>query len=514
MRHRRPSAFAALWPVVAFLAAGLGTSRGYGQTSAPTDVVPVGTRKQLLVDDRVIQRTSRVTRELGVVTKANGGRPVLAADRPWEDDSFGFYGTVLHDRGKFRMWYRPWPTAIAYAESADGLRWEKPDLGLYDFQIERAKRGAFEPRPGGPPDYRGTKNNILGDFGMGFSCFLDPHETDPGHRYKAAYGHPTKIRACLAHSADGLRWAPYHGGEPVTGRAADTYNQLLWDPGAKLYRLYTRTDFGAKGGPDEVRGSRHMTNPDVKTDPAGWTTVRAWRFDREPREEKRRQVYSLTNWIYEGVHFGLVFVYEWPNDLSEGPYDLRRRHERDVLNFYLATSRDGDTWDLSWVYAGKPLVPRGPADSFDKGFVLPASGVVTHQDRHWIYYAGARERHERSPRHNAIGLATLRLDGFVGLRAGDADGTVETRPFRLEGSRLAVNAEARAGTLRVEVLDAAGRPVPGFTARECQGLAGGDELRYAPRWRDHADLTALKGQVVRLRFHLKNATLYAFQVRP
>jgi len=122
-------------------------------------VQPIGLKKQLLVDDCAIAESSGVQRVLGQVTKANGGRPIMTADKPWEDDVFGFYGTVLHDGRKFCMWYHPWAYAVAYAESDDGFEWRKPTLDLYDFSVERAKRemgGEFFPREGMPTDWRGN----------------------------------------------------------------------------------------------------------------------------------------------------------------------------------------------------------------------------------------------------------------------------------------------------------------------------------------------------------------------
>ena len=72
------------------------------------------------------------------------------------------------------------------------------------------------------------------------SVSIDPHETDPRHRYKAAYYGPG-VRAALAHSADGIHWSSYNEGQPVTGRAADTHNQILWDPaGAGIPSLYSQ----------------------------------------------------------------------------------------------------------------------------------------------------------------------------------------------------------------------------------------------------------------------------------
>jgi len=491
------------------------------------NLVPVGLNKQLLVDDYVIAEKNSLRRVLGKVTKANEGQPVMVADKPWESGRwglFGFYGTVLHDSEKFQMWYNPWRFAIAYAESTDGLHWKKPELGLYDFSIERANKdtqldhnSGFYPREDAKSDYHGKANNIIGIFGDGFACFLDPHETDPAHRYKAGYGHLTKICACLTHSPDGIHWKPYNKGQPVTGRASDSYNQIVWDEHAKTYRLFTRQDSGH--GEIEIRGTRGMTNPDVKTNPTGWKTVRSWKFDREGNEEyKRRQLYSLTDWIHEGIHFALMQVYEWPGNppRKKTGADLFKRHERDVANFYIATSRDGAHWDLHWIYAEKPLVPRGSDGSFDKDMIFPSSSIVTWKDKHWIYYTGFRERHWQFgvPHKSAIGLATLPLDRFVGLQAKRKKGTATTRPFKLSGSRLTLNADARDGNIRIDVLDQAGRPINGLSAQDCSPLKKVDGLRKPIKWESRHSLADLEGQVIRLRFLLRNATVYAFQVKP
>ncbi|MBI4659249.1 MAG: hypothetical protein HY735_10445 [Verrucomicrobia bacterium] len=470
---------------------------------SPEKRVTIGVRKQLLVDDGVISERLNLARELGVATKANDGKPLIVADRPWENADLFRFGTVLHDGQRFRMWYLMNDDLFGYAESADGLHWTKPNLGLYEWHGSRS-------------------NNIVDARGV--SCFLDPHETDPQHKYKSAYGHPKKVMACLAHSPDGIRWTDYNNGEPVTHRAADTMNQILWDEDAKVYRLYTRTDYGQgryAGTLDENRGTRDMISTDVKNNQTAWQTVREWKFDREGRWEfKRRQVYSLNGWIYEGVHFGLLWCYEWAGQLGEGPYDLHKRHERDVMNFYLLTTRGDEPWDLSWVYAEKPLIPRGGDGSFDKDWLQSAGNIITWQDKHWIYYCGSRERHDiyrlregLSRWQCAMGLATLRLDGFTCLMAKDAPGTVTTKPFRLEGNRLEINADAQKGELFVELLDKAGEPLTDFARQDAVPLRGVDGLRLQPRWQRHADLAALKGKVVRLKFHLQNARLYAFQVR-
>lgn len=510
-----------------------------GAAPAPVKPLAIGTRKQLLVDDYSVAHQVNVSRELGQVIKENGGKPVLRVDKPWEDPyGFGNYGSVLHDGGKFRMWYRPFSGGVAYAESTDGLHWHKPKLGIYDFDLPKLRRlGGFQMTSKLKQPYSGKDNNLLGYLGDAWCCFLDAHETDPAHKYKAAhYPLPDKIKtgadygAALSHSPDGFRWTPYNQGKPVTARACDAYNQILWDEDAKVYRLYTRQDYGPGGsvklgdlreGRTEIRGCRGMTNPDVKANPSNWTTVRQWRFDRERDDYKRRQMMAMTSWIYEGIHFGMMVVYEWPEDFSEGPPNHNKRHERDILNFYIGTCRGDDRWDLTWVYAGKPFIPRGPDGSFDHSWIWHMSNIVTYKDRHWIYYTGGDERHWRggdpywrsADWHFAIGLATLPLDRFVALQA-KGTGTVTTRPFLCEGSKLDVNVDAKKGALLVEVLDDAGRPVPGFTRKEAKAAKQVDELRLQPEWQGHNNLGPLKGKMVQLRFHLTDARLYAFQVRP
>ena len=94
----------------------------------------------------------------------------------------------------------------------------------------------------------------------------------------------------------------------------------------------------------------------------------------------------------------------------------------------------------------------------------------------------------------------------------DTPGFAQTKPFTLEGDTLEVNVDASDGEFAVEVLDADGSPIPSFTLDAADRYEGTDDLRLQPRWREHDDLHALKGRTVRLKFHLRNAGIYAFQI--
>lgn len=235
-------------------------------------VLQFGDRKQLLVDDHVIAGKHLLARRLGRPVKANGGRPVIVDDTPWEDFGVPIVGSVLREDGRFRIWYRAAGSGqdsatYCYAESRDGVRWVKPRLGLVEFNGSRANNIYQIGRP------------------QAYCPFRDPNEKDPRHKYKSAVGAAKGHGAttALAYSPDGLRWSYYDQGRPITGRAADTINQVLWDPYASVYRLYTRTDYGTGGGPGEIRGTRDMVNSraELRSRPGDWTTMREWCLGRE-----------------------------------------------------------------------------------------------------------------------------------------------------------------------------------------------------------------------------------------
>ena len=460
-------------------------------------VLQFGDRKQLLVDDHVIAGKHLLARRLGRPVKANGGRPVIIDDTPWEDFGVPIVGSVLREDGRFRIWYRAAGSGqdsatYCYAESRDGVRWVKPRLGLVEFDGSRANSIYQIGRP------------------QAYCPFRDPNEKDPRHKYKSAVGAGRGYGAttALAYSPDGLRWSYYDQGRPITGRAADTINQVLWDPYARVYRLYTRTDYGTGGGQGEIRGTRDMVNSqvDLRSRPGDWTTVREWCLGRENGRrdyEWTRQIYSLNGWIYEGIQFGLIWSLERPGGSEE-------------MDFFLATARRDDPWNLEWVYGDQPFLPRGPEGSFDAKWIQPAPNVVTWKDRHWFYYVGRPLSHSgqgNSPAPTGIGLATVPLDRFVSLTASRRMGWAVTRPFRVEGSDLGVNLAAPNGELAVEVLDAEGEPIPGFSRGESLVLRQVDELRAKVRWKSRQDLSQLLGRVVKLRFWLRQGSLYAFRIR-
>lgn len=104
----------------------------------------------------------------------------------------------------------------------------------------------------------------------------------------------------------------------------------------------------------------------------------------------------------------------------------------------------------------------------------------------------------------------MRRDGFASLDAGDTEAAVTTRPVQFSGCHLFVNlATAADGELRAEILDADNRVIAPFTRENSLPLRT-DQTRHAVKWQGADDLAAVTGRAVKIRFHLRRASLYAF----
>ena len=118
----------------------------------------------------------------------------------------------------------------------------------------------------------------------------------------------------------------------------------------------------------------------------------------------------------------------------------------------------------------------------------------------------------------SIGLAIWPLDRFVSVDGPAEGGRLTTVPLAFTGNRLELNVNAKpnpternqSGTVRVELLDAAQKPLPGFGLSDEVKV---DSLRHTVTWSGNPDVSAWQGRPVSLRFHLANAELYSFAFR-
>lgn len=129
---------------------------------------------QLFIDDYLVESKTNLVRTYHEFAK-DPRNPVMVADRPWEGTIVYIYGTVLpkEDGTGYRMWYQGLSDIegrntgyVLYAESPDGIQWQKPNLGIRDM-------------------VGSTQNNIL--FSRpGRDCLISimhtPWDPDPDHR--------------------------------------------------------------------------------------------------------------------------------------------------------------------------------------------------------------------------------------------------------------------------------------------------------------------------------------------
>jgi len=105
----------------------------------------------------------------------------------------------------------------------------------------------------------------------------------------------------------------------------------------------------------------------------------------------------------------------------------------------------------------------------------------------------------------------LRTDGFGSVTAPWAGGEMITRPLTFSGKQLALNYRtSAAGSLRVEIQDTGGTPIPGHALDDCTEIIG-DQVERVVSWTQGTDVADRTGKPVRVRFELKDADLYSFQ---
>jgi hypothetical protein len=207
----------------------------------------------------------------------------------------------------------------------------------------------------------------------------------------------------------------------------------------------------------------------------------------DERDKPGDQLYSMTITRYQSVYIGILKVYDTTTDRCD---------------IQLAISRDAKHWER---LVRRPFLPNGQnKGDFDYGNIDNAGDPIRVGDELWFYYSGRSTLHNELPNDGSMGLAKLRVDGFASVGGPNQEGTLTTQPLLLKGNSLFVNADAKGGELKVEILS-----VEGFDPGHCLPITT-DGVRQEIRWKDQSGMKPLEGKPVRLRYHLKNARLYSF----
>lgn len=496
--------------------------------------IRISEKAQLFLDDYLIGRSVNVCRRMKQPIR-HPANPLIVPEHPWEQPvGMNCYPAVLYDEelGRFRCWYMAGDEAgkviadppglnlgkyyVCYAESQDGLHWEKLMVGKGTFAGHK-------------------KHNMVMGGGQSVCVLKTPGESDPGKRYKAAGG------AIVAFSPDGINWRQ-HDWLKAVGKN-DTCTSVIWWKGE--YLAYVRNQEPETGGTiadaktgQEWSGVMRGIGLSVSRDFLNWTAKESILRSDDRDGYPWTQVHALSVTSYGDVLIGLLpMLHILPGTGNNilGDMDVQ-----------LVVSRDGRHWArvadraVFW-----PQEESGPVSerSWDMRFHVGCNMFVK-DDHVYLYYGANRVRWgERSwllgrtiyePRPTpdmrqsdhprlcdfGIGLATLPADRFVGLGPTNwlAEGMVQTKQLEYSGRTLLINAELGDGNVRVELVDRQGKVLAGYERGQSH-LVEHDRLRYRVVWKAQGQPRSLPeahegdgGQGMVLRFWLRDAQLYAFQI--
>jgi len=416
------------------------------------------------------------------------GNPVLGRGKPGEPDSYAihFYGSIIRQDGKFRMWYvgtgdergenikhdsSLW--RALYAESTDGVQWTKPKLGLVE--------------------YRGSKdNNILkldpfiGTINV--KVLYEPNDPNPDRRYKMA-AHVywlkggEKRHGTLAPyaSADGLTWKLLIDAQPTASAEMPEDKNVLspvhFEPAGGLYKW---DGMYYSSGQNPIPATRPYVSRIARSyrsrDFVEWAQTSGVSFVRTSQylpdwkkssNEGQQTHEGVSVWNRGNVLLGMYGMWEGG---SKEWKDI-------IINQGFVISNDGLNFREpahEWVF-----LKVGPDGTWDEGGLMQGQGFENVGDKTYIYYGSGDLRtwsgyKKPIPPRGSVGLATLPRDRFGYLRVFDtAEGAsefvttaVEVKPG--EARRLFVNADGLGpeASLKIELLTKDERPLPGYSGAD------------------------------------------------
>ncbi|MBL9216686.1 MAG: hypothetical protein JNG83_14505 [Opitutaceae bacterium] len=465
----------------------------------------IADRLELFADRHLVEQARNVQFAVGTPRAEN---IVFQFDEPWEGPMSGCYVTVLKDGDLYRMWYRGarkgadglydrHSDLTCYAESRDGITWVKPRLGLHEFKGSRENNIVW---PSGEPR-----------IAHNFSVMLDDRPGVPAdQRYKAVGGTKSHGLVRLA-SADGLRWRILPLAPLFKDYALDTMNVLTWSPAEQVYAIYLRTwTHGGTPQHPAFVGARTISRS-VSQDFVTWSEPEPMTFGDTPTEDLYT---NATHPYFRAPHILIALPLRFVNNRQAltaaelEAWNVNPNQRTSVSDAVLLTSRGGNAYDRTHMEAF--LRPGLDRKSWFGRDLYPALGVVPTGPEEMSLYVTT---HFTLPDYH-LRRYSLRTDGFASVRAPYTGGEVVTKPVRFSGSKLVINySSSAAGGVRVELLDAAGRPIPGYTEKESADIVG-DEIARPVAWNGKEGLERLRGLAVKVRFVLRDADLYSFRFAP
>jgi len=455
------------------------------------------------------------------IEPAHKSEVFFAGEHPWEREANLGIVTVLHEAGRYRLWYAaskvadPAASYVCYAESDDGLAWQRPELGLCEYEGS-------------------ARNNILccgRDLHLG-SVFMDP-SAPPEERYKAIAprgryyrdGQPdpdmtreqhkalladvevggvdarrraqaieVRMGVCASVSPDGIHWRNL--ADPILDVGAsmlDTHNLASFDASQGQYVAYLR------GHLDRRRLIRRSEGDEFTR--LGQPRPCLMCDTQDPVDD---DMYNSCYCPYPGQPLHLMFPSIYHRMAS-------------TVDIQLAVSRDGYLWTRP---ERRPIIDRSHEEG-EYGTLYASPDLVAPGNGEWrLAFVANQRRHDflrrgrAYPQDGEIRWAVWREDRLAGLEAL-SDGVVTLVQRQCAGRELRLNYRTEDdGWVKVELVNLPETPpvevlpFEGFSLGEAETLTG-DELSRLVRWRGKSDLSSLQGTDISVRLHLHRAKVFA-----
>ena len=495
----------------------------------------ISDRRECFFDTYLIDK-ERTTAELRL-HKLRRREVIMEMNMPWEGNVCGYH-CVFFAEGKWRMYYRcsmegRKESFVAYAESADGIRWVRPSLGIVEFEGSRDNNIILDLPMLKEHDYKGFDNMYV---------FYDENPDCPtAEKYKMIsmwVGHGALL---LLVSADGIHFE--RSRVLTTDGEFDSQNTALFSPEFGKYLCYYRgehepdkstpvcdksyTDKQAKALMDPVR--MLLREPGEGTD-AFMRDVRVmesedfinWSIQKRI-EATGADLQYYTNCVMRYPRAPHIFVAlpmryverkAWTPNYGElcGKEARLRRMSGGSLRAGLAItdglfmcSRDGYRF-AKYDEAILPPPPENPeAFVYGDGFAVPAlievPSDIPGADNEYMILVNEGYRTESG--YNRLVKYTARLDGFVSLHAGGEERVAVTKPFTYEGRELYANLETSARGGVYFTLECDGEE---YSSCEVFGNSTNKRIPF-----DEGVVERLSGKTVTLKLRMLDSDVYSIR---
>ena len=470
----------------------LGNIHLFAQDSKP---LQIGSNRELFVDQYLIEKLNNVAQELH--TPRNEG-VVLKFDNPWEGN-FSGYCTIIKDSNQYKLYYRGIRDAgkdgndnevTCYAQSPDGINWTKPNLGIYTINGT-------------------TDNNVIlahaAPATHNFSPFLDANpNAKAGERFKAVGG-TDKTGLFAFVSADGIHWKKTQEAAVFKTGVFDSQNVAFWSVSEKQYVCYFRT--WSDGGFTQYKGFRSVSRTTSK-DFINWAAPVKMTFGDAPLDHlytNQTSPYFRAPHIYLAIGARFMPNRQVVSDEQAAALNVNPKYYKDCSDAIIMSTRGGSNYDRTFMESF--IRPGIGLENWVSRSNYPVLNVVQTSPTEISVYVN--ESYAQPSAH--IKRYSLRLDGFASLKGDFKGGEVITKPFVFKGKELEINyATSAAGYVRIEILNAKGKPVPGYTFNDSQEIIG-NEIKRIVSWNGKEDVSSLEGKPVMLKVYLKDADLYSLK---